>query len=180
MLFRSKLFPFLMFTVFFVFSLILLFKGLENVNISLSFPHVVLLSILLGLVAAVVSYFLVKKVKTPTTYPKSHSRSPQNIVSLEKAVKHLQRVKANTLEDTRGKVSTLLKEVRSLTQDVKDKTTVSEKTSDYKTVEKMFVYLQILSACFVAFAHGANDVANAIGPVAAVLDVIKKIGRAHV
>jgi PiT family inorganic phosphate transporter/sodium-dependent phosphate transporter len=43
----------------------------------------------------------------------------------------------------------------------------------YKTVENMFVYLQILSACFVAFAHGANDVANAIGPVAAVLDIIK-------
>ena len=37
----------------------------------------------------------------------------------------------------------------------------------------MFAYLQILSACFVAFAHGANDVANAIGPVAAVLDIIK-------
>ena len=35
------------------------------------------------------------------------------------------------------------------------------------------MYLQILSACFVAFAHGANDVANAIGPVAAVLDIIK-------
>jgi PiT family inorganic phosphate transporter/sodium-dependent phosphate transporter len=48
-----------------------------------------------------------------------------------------------------------------------------EKDSDYKLVEKMFVYLQIFSACFVAFAHGANDVANAIGPVAAVLDIIK-------
>lgn len=39
--------------------------------------------------------------------------------------------------------------------------------------EKVFVYLQILTACMVAFAHGANDVANAIGPVAAVLSVLK-------
>jgi PiT family inorganic phosphate transporter/sodium-dependent phosphate transporter len=36
----------------------------------------------------------------------------------------------------------------------------------------MFIFLQILSACFVAFAHGSNDVANAIGPVSAVLDII--------
>jgi PiT family inorganic phosphate transporter len=43
----------------------------------------------------------------------------------------------------------------------------------YLGVEKMFVSLQILSACLVAFAHGANDVANAIGPVAAVLSVLK-------
>jgi PiT family inorganic phosphate transporter len=40
-------------------------------------------------------------------------------------------------------------------------------------VEGLFIPLQILSACLVAFAHGANDVANAIGPVAAVLGVLK-------
>lgn len=40
-------------------------------------------------------------------------------------------------------------------------------------VEKIFVFLQILSACLVAFAHGANDVSNAIGPVAAVFSVLK-------
>ncbi len=44
---------------------------------------------------------------------------------------------------------------------------------DSQNVEKMFVSLQILSACLVAFAHGANDVANAIGPVAAVFNVLK-------
>lgn len=40
-------------------------------------------------------------------------------------------------------------------------------------VEKIFVSLQILSACLVAFAHGANDVANAIGPAAAIIGVLK-------
>lgn len=40
-------------------------------------------------------------------------------------------------------------------------------------VEKIFTYLQILSACCMAFAHGANDVSNAIGPLAAIISVLK-------
>jgi PiT family inorganic phosphate transporter len=34
--------------------------------------------------------------------------------------------------------------------------------------ERVFLVLQVLTACFVAFAHGSNDVANAMGPMAAV------------
>ena len=44
----------------------------------------------------------------------------------------------------------------------------------FATVERMFGALQILSACAVAFAHGSNDVANAIGPVAAVVSVVQQ------
>ncbi len=38
----------------------------------------------------------------------------------------------------------------------------------YQHVERMFAILQVATAIFVAFAHGANDVANAVGPLAAV------------
>ena len=43
--------------------------------------------------------------------------------------------------------------------------------SQMTIVEKMFGVLQIMSACAVAFAHGSNDVANAIGPLAAVVHI---------
>jgi PiT family inorganic phosphate transporter len=46
-------------------------------------------------------------------------------------------------------------------------------TDPYYQVEKMANPLQVLSAGFQAFSHGANDVANAIGPVAAVVTVIQ-------
>ncbi len=40
-------------------------------------------------------------------------------------------------------------------------------------VEKHFAILVIITSCTVAFAHGANDVANAIGPLAAVAEIVK-------
>ena len=44
---------------------------------------------------------------------------------------------------------------------------------DYVTLEKMFGFLVICTACAMAFAHGSNDVANAIGPLAAILSLYK-------
>ncbi len=42
----------------------------------------------------------------------------------------------------------------------------------FPIVERVFSYLQIMTASYVAFAHGANDVANSIGPLAAVVAIL--------
>jgi PiT family inorganic phosphate transporter len=49
------------------------------------------------------------------------------------------------------------------------------KTEDYFTVESIFRKLQIITSCYVAFAHGANDVANAIGPVASIIPLAQGV-----
>lgn len=46
-----------------------------------------------------------------------------------------------------------------------------EKRQHFYTVERVFAVLMIVTACSMAFAHGSNDVANAIGPLAAVISV---------
>ena len=45
------------------------------------------------------------------------------------------------------------------------------------SVERVFAVLMVLTACFMAFAHGSNDVANAIGPLAAVVSVVSNDGN---
>ena len=47
----------------------------------------------------------------------------------------------------------------------------AEKHQHFYTVERVFGVLMIVTACGMAFAHGSNDVANAIGPLAAVISV---------
>ncbi len=46
--------------------------------------------------------------------------------------------------------------------------------SEVRNIERLFMVLQAITAAYIAFAHGANDVANAIGPVAAVIGTIKQ------
>ena len=45
----------------------------------------------------------------------------------------------------------------------------AEKEQHFVTVERVFGILMVVTACGMAFAHGSNDVANAIGPLAAVI-----------
>ena len=48
----------------------------------------------------------------------------------------------------------------------------ANRTFQYASVEKVFAVLMIFTACSMAFAHGASDVSNAVGPLAAVVGVI--------
>lgn len=52
-----------------------------------------------------------------------------------------------------------------------------DKVFHYTNVEKIFSVLMMVTACSMAFAHGSNDVANAIGPVAAVVGVVQSGGE---
>ncbi|RVU35322.1 inorganic phosphate transporter [Rheinheimera riviphila] len=53
----------------------------------------------------------------------------------------------------------------------------ADKEMHFNNVEKIFGILMIFTACCMAFAHGSNDVANAIGPLAAVVGVIQSGGQ---
>jgi len=47
----------------------------------------------------------------------------------------------------------------------------------FASVEKVFAPMMIFTACAMAFAHGSNDVANGIGPLAAVISIVQSGGE---
>jgi PiT family inorganic phosphate transporter len=53
----------------------------------------------------------------------------------------------------------------------------SDNENRFGNVERIFAVLMIFTACAMAFAHGSNDVANAVGPIAAVVGTIQSGGE---
>ena len=47
----------------------------------------------------------------------------------------------------------------------------------FNGVERVFAVLMVFTACAMAFAHGSNDVANAVGPLAAVVSIVQTGGE---
>ncbi len=137
----KKLTPILVFFVFAILTLVMVFKGLKNLHLHLSFLHALLAAVAIGFVGALASAIWVSRMNLA-----ANSTNP---------------VDKNRRADLRAGEA------------FHSRNTGGRRKKEYQGVEKIFVYLQILSACFVAFAHGANDVANAIGPLAAVVNVIK-------
>ncbi len=53
----------------------------------------------------------------------------------------------------------------------------ADKRYHFASVEKVFGVLMMFTACAMAFAHGSNDVANAVGPLAAIVSVVNSGGE---
>jgi len=55
--------------------------------------------------------------------------------------------------------------------------TAAERNFHFASVERVFTPMMVFTACAMAFAHGSNDVANGIGPMAAVVSIIESGGQ---
>ncbi len=169
-----RLTPFLVFMVIFILALILVFEGFRNLHLDLGPIQKGLLTIGLGLLGAGISYVLVQRMspsskETPIPAP---VYGTDVTYSLERARKHLQKIGNATSGELQYHVGLLVEEVKGIEQSLQQKQELTNTHSEYLKVEKIFGYLQIMSACMMAFAHGANDVANAIGPLSAAVAIL--------
>ncbi len=119
--YAKNLLPYMVFLVFVILSNAMVYKGLKNLHLDLSFIQSLVISLMVGSLAFVVTKILAKRIPYNASW------------DLQK---------------------------------------------QFHETENAFKYLQILTAFYVAFAHGSNDVANAVGPLAAVVAILKD-GQVH-
>ncbi len=100
------------------------------------------------------------------------------LVTLFKGLKHLD-IDLSVLESVMaaGVVGLLVAAVgHLLIQRVKIEDD-TDRDFHFASVEKVFAPMMIFTACAMAFAHGSNDVANGIGPLAAVVAIVGSGGE---
>lgn len=93
---------------------------------------------------------------------------PQVDAGFSQAIEHLEEIKKHAHSEQIALIERRIAELRSLGNQVAKSTHHEE----VREVEKIFSYFQVISASFMAFSHGANDVSNAVGPLAAALRAI--------
>lgn len=167
--------PWLVFLVMIVLCGVTAYKGLKptwsRLDIDPFEPRAVAITlgvaVLLGAAGGLVTRYLLRDFKSevqPGMNPMLHQDVAR---SLGKAMMHLKRVRANTDGELNSEAAGLLEKLEHMHAESVQNTRFGTDSAELQRVERIFVYLQVLTACFVAFAHGANDVANAIGPMSA-------------
>lgn len=112
--------PFYIFLTGTMISLVTMFKGLKHIGLELSKPECYAISIIIGLLCAILGAYLIRNISF------SKERNIDN---------------------------------------------------HFHDVERVFGVLMVFTACAMAFAHGSNDVANAVGPVAAIVSIVTSGGE---
>lgn len=174
----KRLAPRIIFATVTVLTLFLLIKGLTDVHLQVGMVGTLAISVVVAAVVATVSHFVIARISTATTSQTTRPPyGPEIAIELDKAQKHLQRVHTSASGEVLYSVSQIINELNALSDTLRVPAE-PEENSEYTTVERIFGFLQVLSASLMAFAHGANDVANAIGPLAACVAILTT-GQIH-
>lgn len=161
--------------IFFVFALLtgfIVFDGITDVSFTVF--QGILLIISVGLLGALTCRYFTRRILIdPSSANTSNCEHPQVQMELEKGIYSLEKAHLRGSGELQFHLAPVIEETKMLLQQVQTVKKDQSQNSPSKEIEKIFGYLQIITAGFMAFAHGANDVANAIGPLAAVISTAK-------
>ena len=166
----KKLLPFIAGAVVMVLSLSMFYRVIapsSHVGMKL------VISLLIATAVGIASHFFVRKIKVSESASTESEIDPNLLHDVEKAKKQLQRVQNLLQGEENFRLGDIVQDIDTLSFSLKQKEQPEKKKTEFFWVERIFGFLQIASACLMAFAHGSNDVSNAIGPMAAITTTLQ-------
>ncbi|HLU47978.1 MAG TPA: inorganic phosphate transporter, partial [Planctomycetota bacterium] len=170
--------PYFVFAVVFTLTLVTLWKGLKPLKLDFDLWEACALASILSLIGAVAAIPVFARIAAAAN---GKDQEPEGSAANPIVAEELERLETRTrrlMVIATGEIREGLRRIRNDFATLRGQIVLPERrgpdwgTSELRSVEQMFTYLQVMSACAVAFAHGANDVANAIGPVQGILRVL--------
>eukprot|EP00316_Scyphosphaera_apsteinii_P001063 CAMPEP_0119301922 /NCGR_PEP_ID=MMETSP1333-20130426/3618_1 /TAXON_ID=418940 /ORGANISM="Scyphosphaera apsteinii, Strain RCC1455" /LENGTH=541 /DNA_ID=CAMNT_0007304133 /DNA_START=13 /DNA_END=1638 /DNA_ORIENTATION=- len=189
-----KIYPVLVFACITIITLFMLMKGIKSaqavkdmeidIKVAISFGIGILVALLF-----IPAYMLCKKrivtgqfVAPPLAIEKAEERAKRAVGDTESGKATATRTCTDDVEVNGEKVnlsraqrlknsmlSSMNTDIHAAVENDEATLAVHKNAERFdKQAEAMFTYLQVFSACFDALAHGANDVANAVGPFATI------------
>jgi phosphate/sulfate permease len=162
-----RMLPFIGFYVAFILSLVMVYKGLKNLHLNLNLGQAVLVSAGVGIVAAVGARAWGKQ-QARQHEMERQERGVELTGDVPEGIPFVPKEQRNQPEPT-----PVLRPALAPGSNLPTKRWEHRRQFEFEKVESLFAALMIVSACFLAFSHGANDVANAIGPLAAAVDLVR-------
>lgn len=169
----QRLTPCLLFTVVSALTLGVILQRFGTHNFA--FYWSLLISLFVGGIAAIIGKIIVKNLNVDA--PRKDIKlefKPSALDSLEKAKKYLDHAQGDATGEVQYQMRMLMEEIAHLSDSLKQEVEfrLQPTSAEYQSIERIFGKMQLMSACLMAFSHGANDVANAIGPLASAVSVL--------
>lgn len=163
-----KFIPFIVFYVAFILCLVMVWKGLKNLDLDLQLGPALLVSGIGGIVCAALSQLWIRRLKVQH----EKERAERNIEITGDSTEGIPFVRKEHRDMPKP-----LQELRPALapgSELPSKRWEHRREFEFEKVEGVFTSLMVVSACFLAFAHGANDVANSVGPLASVIAITRE------
>lgn len=160
--------PAIVFFMVFVLTLVMVWKGLKNLGLNLGLGQAVAVASATGILTALASLLWVRSLR------ERHERERIELKvevepDLDEGIPFVRKEERDQPEPKEE-----LRPALAPGSDLPAKRWEYRREFEFSKMEGVFASLLIISAAFLAFAHGANDTANAIGPLAAIFAIVRE------
>mgnify|MGYP001423546290 CR=1 FL=1 len=182
----TRLFPIITFFTFFINTLFIIYKGSPQLKLDdTPLWLAIVCSLSIGIVTGVISYVLYLPYAQKKIQRREESKNDEHIEGdLNRTDSYTEAIDVSdsknfTYDDTKPieeNIKTVKQYVKEL-ENTKIENTINELHSNAHDTdpksEQLCSWIQVITACFSSFAHGSNDVANAMAPLATIYYIYK-------